>query len=157
MTTIVRRTETTPAAGWDPFEMMREITGWEPFQQMRRAGFAPSIYSPDFDVKETKDGYSFKADLPGIDEKELEITLSGNRLHIAGKRDTEAEAEGDRCYCSERTYGAFQRAFTLPEGADADHARAELKNGVLSLFVPKTPEAQPKRIALQGAKASLKA
>ena len=158
MSMIVRKTEGTPAAAaWDPFEMMREMAGWEPFPLMRRGLFGGSTaWAPDFDVKETTDGYAFKADLPGIDEKELEITLSANRLHIAGKRESESEKEGERCYCRERSYGAFQRSFTLPEGADADNVRAELKNGVLNLFVPKTPEAQPRRISLHGAK-SLKA
>jgi len=159
MANLIRRSEpTTPAISWDPFEMMREMTaGWEPFPLLRRGLWgAPSAYAPEFDVRESKDGYGFKADLPGIEEKDLEITLAGNRLHISGKREAEMTTEGDRCYCAERSYGSFHRSFTLPEGADVDNARAELKNGVLNLFVPKTAEAQPRRINIQAAK-SLKA
>ncbi len=149
MANIVRRGEQGISAGWDPFEIMRELTTWDPLTNLRRAFPQAIEFSPDFDVKETKDGYLFKADLPGIDEKDLDISLSGNRLTVAGRREAEKRDEYERYFCYERSYGAFQRTFTLPEGCDADHVRAELKNGVLSLMVPKSPEVQPKKIAVQ--------
>jgi hypothetical protein len=87
-----------------------------------------------------------KADVPGIQEKDLEVTLTGNRLTIAGKRDTEKEEQNERYYTYERSYGSFTRTFTLPDGADADKLDANLSNGVLSIVIPKKPELQPKKI-----------
>lgn len=139
-------------AEWDPFQAMREMLRWDPFREM---AILPEIstriaaFNPAFEVKETKEGYVFKADVPGVAEKDLEITLSGNRLTITGKRESEETKKDDTFYAYERTYGSFTRTFTLPEGADADHVKAELKEGVLTLQVPKTPEAQPKKISFK--------
>jgi HSP20 family protein len=102
------------------------------------------------EVKETKDSYIFKADLPGIKEDGLDISLTGNRLTISGQRREEKKDEGDRHYVYERSFGSFSRSFTLPEGIDADHVQAELKDGVLNVVVPKKPEVQPKRILVKG-------
>jgi HSP20 family protein len=103
-------------------------------------------FSPDFEVKENKEGFSFKADMPGIKEPDLEITLTGNRLTISGKRESEKEDKGETYYVSERSYGTFSRSFTLPEGVDAAHLQAELKDGVLMIALPKLPEMQPRKI-----------
>jgi HSP20 family protein len=135
------------ARGWDPFEMMQELIGAEPFRELTRGeatGFVPT-----FEVKETKDSYTFKADLPGVKESDVEISLSGNMLTISGKREEEKKDEGDRYFAYERSYGTFSRSFTLPEGADTEHVRAELKDGVLTIAVPKKPEVQPRRIDVQ--------
>jgi HSP20 family protein len=131
---------------------MRALLTWDPFREM--APFAPAeastfSLSAAFDVKETKDAYLFKADVPGIYEKDLEVTLTGNRLTIAGKRDAEKEDRTDRYYAYERSYGAFTRSFTLPEGANVEALRASLEQGVLTVTVPKKPEVQPKKIALR--------
>jgi HSP20 family protein len=104
-----------------------------------------------FEVKETKTGYAFTADLPGVAEKDLDLSRTGNRLTVSGKRESEHEDKGDNYYVCERSYGSFSRSFTLPEGIDGDHIQASLKNGVLSLIVPKTTEAQTKKISLKGA------
>ncbi len=149
MANLIRRNEPGLTTGWDPFEIMREMTSWDPFSNFRRNFPTTGTFTPDFDVRETKDGYLFKADLPGIDEKDLDISISGNRLTVSGKREAEKTDESERYFCYERNYGAFQRTFTLPEGCDADHVRAELKHGVLTLNVPKSPEVQPKKIAVQ--------
>jgi HSP20 family protein len=97
-------------------------------------------------VKETKDAFIFKADLPGVDEKDLEVTLTGDRMVVSGKRESEKREESDRFYAYERSFGSFSRAFTLPEGVDGEHVQAELKNGVLTLTLAKRPEVQPRRI-----------
>lgn len=138
--------------GWDPFEMMRQMMSWDPFAELSRsftggAGF--SNFNPSFELKETKDAFVFKADLPGVKEDDLEVSLTGNRLTVSGKRDEEVRQEDDRYFAYERSFGAFSRSFTLPSGADADHVDADLKSGVLTLVVPKKPEAQPKRIQLK--------
>jgi HSP20 family protein len=84
--------------------------------------------------------------MPGVKEKDLELTLTGDRLTIAGKREGEEQKKGERYYVYERTYGEFTRTFTLPAGVDAQHVTAELKEGVLKLTLPKVPEAQAKKI-----------
>jgi HSP20 family protein len=110
----------------------------------------PARFAPDFEVKDTKEGYVFKADVPGVKEKDLEITMTGNRLTITGKREAEMEEKRNIYYACERSYGSFTRSFTLPEGTDGgDRIRAELNEGVLTLLLPKKPELQPKRIELK--------
>jgi HSP20 family protein len=138
-------------ATWDPFRAMRDLFRWDPFREM--APLTPTLgnvaFAPDFEVKETKEGYEFKADVPGIKEKDLEISCTGNLLHVSGKREAEKEDKGDTFYVYERSYGTFTRSFTLPAGIDAEHIKAELKDGVLNLVVPKKPEVQAKRITIQ--------
>jgi HSP20 family protein len=157
MANIVRKGEGTPVAhprgifGWDPFRLLTELTRWDPFREPtaaydeRAGGFIPT-----FDVKETKDGFLFKADLPGVKESELDISVSGNRLTISGKRESEAHEEGDTYYTYERSFGSFARSFTLPEGVDPETIEAELKSGVLSLLAHKKAEAQPKKVTIKG-------
>ena len=132
---------------------MREMLRWDPFREMapmfsglpafERAGFNPS-----FDVTETKDAYEFRADVPGVKKEEIEISSTGNRLQISGKRETQQENKAENVYTYERQYGSFTRSFTMPEGADLDHAKSEMKDGVLTLIVPKKPGAQAKKIAI---------
>ncbi|MCU0662200.1 MAG: HSP20 family small heat-shock protein [Myxococcota bacterium] len=134
-----------PTAG-DPYHWMR----WDPFRQM--SSFAtneeqPAHFTPDFEIKETKEGFVFRADVPGIKERNIEITMTGNRLTISGKREAEKDETSDIFFAREVSYGSFTRAFTLPDGTDGNnHIRAELAHGVLTLFLPKRPEQQPRRI-----------
>ena len=126
---------------------------WDPFRQM--APFLtgedqPVRFTPDFEIKETGEGFVFKADLPGIEEKDLEITMTGNRLTISGTRQAEKEEATDTYYARECSYGSFTRAFTLPEGTDGNNQiQAELNQGVLTLLLPKRPELQPRRIEVK--------
>jgi HSP20 family protein len=133
---------------WDPFRAMRDLMSWDPFTSLAPHAFEGTAFVPDFDVKETKDAFAFSADLPGVAEKDLHVQLSENRLSISGKRESEKTEQGETFYATERSYGSFTRSFTLPEGIDGDKIRAELKNGVLSITVPKRPEAQPKKISV---------
>jgi HSP20 family protein len=142
----------TAESSWDPWRTMRSLLAWDPFREM--APFPPIeergyTLAPAFDVKETKDAYLFKADVPGIAEKDLEVTMTGNRLTISGKRDAEKEEKSERYYSYERNFGSFSRSFTLPEGTDVDQLRASLEQGVLSITVPKKPEVQPRKIAVK--------
>jgi len=148
-----RPTRTSGAeAATDPWRAMRSLLSWDPFREMatfpvfdeRALGFTAA-----FDIKETKDAYSFKADLPGIQEKDLDVTMTGNRLTVTGKREQEKEDRTDRYYAYERTYGSFTRSFTLPDGADVEKLRASLEQGVLTITVPKKAEVQPKKIAVK--------
>jgi HSP20 family protein len=109
------------------------------------------LFSPDFDVKETKEAFVFTADLPGLDPKDVDVKLTDNRLTISGKREQEKEERGETSYRRERSYGEFSRAFTLPAGIDADSIKAELKNGVLSVAINKKAEAKAKQVAVKAA------
>jgi HSP20 family protein len=155
---IIRRNDTdrglSQNRGVDPFEMMRDLLQWDPFRELSRGvagGGAVAGFIPSFEVKETKDSYVFKADLPGVKQEDLNISLTGNRLTVSGQRQAEKRDESDTHYVYERSFGSFSRSFTLPEGIDVDHVQAELKDGVLNVVVPKKPEVQPKRILVKGA------
>lgn len=159
MTQIDVRRETTPArAGvpWpsplDAFRSWRDLMRWDPFAEMLPAlSEERAAFAPNFDVKETKDSFVFKADLPGVEAKDVQVQLRDNRLTIAGKREYEKEEKSDTTYRCERSFGSFSRSFTLPLGTDADKVNAELKNGVLTVLVPRKPEATAKQIAVKAA------
>jgi HSP20 family protein len=151
MANITRRGQSAGDVGLDPVRLMREMLQWDPFAEMlpstvERGGGG---FQPRFEVKETRDSYVFKADLPGVKEEDVDISLTGNRLTVSGKREGEERSEGERYFAYECTYGAFSRSFTMPDDVDAEHVHAELKDGVLTLVVPKRPEAQPRKITLR--------
>lgn len=134
---------------WEPLRMMRDLLSWDPFREM--APLAPIVeseFAPSFEIKETKEGFVFKADVPGVKESDIDVMLTGNRLTISGKREEERREQTDTYYTYERTYGKFSRAFTLPEDTDLNAVAADLKDGVLTVNVKKLPEAQPKKIAI---------
>jgi HSP20 family protein len=143
---------------WDPWRAMRSLLSWDPFREMALPALQPADFalSPAFDVKETKDSYEFKADVPGVQEKDLEVSMTGNRLTVSGKRETEKEDKGDRYYTYERSSGSFTRSFSLPDGADGDKVHASLDKGVLSIRIPKKPEVQAKKIAVKSEATSSK-
>lgn len=135
---------------WDPFRTMRELMRWEPFGSAPPAGWLePASLAPAFEVKETKDGFEFKADVPGIDSKDLDVKLTNNRLTVSGKREAEKTDKGDTYYTYERSYGSFARSFTVPEGINADAIHADLKDGVLKINIPKKPEAKPRQVQIK--------
>jgi HSP20 family protein len=132
----------------DPFRMMDALLRWDPFRG-DWGGFSQNLeFVPRFDVRETKDAYVINADLPGVKDEELDVSLSGNLLTISGKREEQHQEEGESYYAMERSHGSFARSFTMPDGVDAESVSADLKQGVLTVRVPKKPEAQPKRIAI---------
>ncbi len=142
------------AREFEPLRWVRELMRFDPFQEISpiwqgEERFIP--YMPAFEVFETKDAFVLKADLPGVKEIDLNVTLTNNRLTIAGKRDSEVQDNPpEKLYVYERTYGNFTRVFTLPEGVDVEHIRAELKFGVLTCVLPKLPEMLPKKIVVTG-------
>ena len=164
MVDIIRRKSENSAPPvfneWDPFAGLRNLLRWgggsfDPFREMIPVFEASSqlpAYLPAFEVKETKEGYVFKADVPGVKEEDLKVTLAGNRLTISGKREEEKKQQDETYYCYERSYGTFSRAFTLPEGTDGDKIHAEMNNGQLSILVPKKAEQVAKEVKVNGAK-----
>ena len=92
------------------------------------------------------DHFYIEAELPGVSDQDVEITVHNGMLSIRGERKP---AEGRRYLYDGRSYGRFERVITLPEAVQADNVQAALKDGILSLTLPKSPEAKPKKITLQ--------
>jgi HSP20 family protein len=136
------------AREWDPFRMMDALLRWDPFRSEGGWTSDAADFAPRFDVKETKGAYVVKADLPGIAEKDVDISVTGNVLTVSGQREEEHREESDRFYMTERSYGRFSRSLSLPDGTDADNVKADLKDGVLTVQIPKRPEVQPRRISI---------
>jgi HSP20 family protein len=130
-----------------------------------RLPFGPSIFGPDVplpaawqiapatDMVENDKEFEISAELPGMDEKGIEIKLSNNALSIKGEKNEEKEEREKDYYLSERRYGSFHRIFQLPEGVDTDKIEATFSKGVLKLKLPKTTQAQKnnKKIAIKAA------
>ena len=105
-----------------------------------------SAWSPLVDVFEDQDGITLKVELPEVDAKDVEILIEGNALTLKGERKLENEANRDGYHRIERTYGAFSRTFTLPTTVDVEHIRAESKDGLLRIALPKKAETKPRQI-----------
>ena len=143
---------------WEPSRWVQRMMNWDPFREMTPYfGEERLAFEPAFEVKETNDAYVFKADVPGLTQADLEVSLTGNRLTVGGKREAEKEEKGDTYYTYERSYGSFTRSFTLPEDIDGTAIQADLKDGVLSIAVPKKPESIAKKIPIASASVPKKA
>lgn len=133
-----------------PFNIVRDLMRWDPFADLAPAWIEQSaLFVPDFDVKETKDAFVFTADIPGVKTEDLEVKTSQNRLTVSGKKEEEKEEKTDTMYRRERSFGRFTRSFTMPDGTDSERIAAELKNGVLTLTLPKRPEAKSKQVSVK--------
>jgi HSP20 family protein len=99
---------------------------------------------PAVDVADTATNYEITAELPGLDDKDIEVKFSDGTLTIRGEKKEQKEEKKKNYYLSERHYGSFQRSFTVPDGVDPDKIEAVFKNGVLMVTLPKTAEAQKK-------------
>jgi HSP20 family protein len=97
---------------------------------------------PAVDIADKQAAYEITAELPGLEPGNVEVKFSNGALHIRGEKKSEKEEKKKDVYLSERRYGVFERSFQLPEGVDTDRISANFKNGVLTVTVPKTPEAQ---------------
>ena len=165
----IKKAPTTPeAADWRPLEnLRREIdrlvydfspSNWRlpsrafglevPHPAGARWEIAPAI-----DLIEKDDSYEISAELPGIDEKNVEIKLANHTLTIKGEKSEEKEEKRKDYYLSERRFGSFQRSFQLPEGVDTDRIEANFTKGVLTVHLPKSAEARKaeKTIAVRAA------
>jgi len=105
-------------------------------------------WRPAVDVEEEEDRYVIHADLPGVEAKDIEITMENGVLTLKGKRSNETTEESDGYKRVERVHGTFYRSFSLPESADADKIEAKSKDGVLEIVLPKHEKVQPRRIAV---------
>lgn len=154
----VTKMSTTPAAAgetWQPFQALRnEIDQifddfgngfWKrPFHSLARLerDLSRNFDAPAVDVAESEKAYEITAELPGLDEKNIEVKLANGGLTIRGEKKEETEEKKKDYYVSERRYGSFERYFALPDGVNSDKIEATFKNGVLKVVLPKTEEAQ---------------
>lgn len=109
---------------------------------------------PTLDMSETEDEVVLRAEVPGVDAKNLEITVSGRTLTLAGEKQEESEKKGETFYHCERSFGAFRRSIELPETADPEKISAEHDNGVVTIHVAKLKGAKPREIPVKPAKSS---
>ena len=106
-------------------------------------------WAPELDVSETKDALVVKAEVPGLDPQDLQISLQEQLLTIKGEKKQEKEEKDERYHRVERAYGAFTRAVRLPVAVDAEKVTASFKNGVLTVKLPKTPAAKGTTIPIK--------
>jgi HSP20 family protein len=119
------------------FPFRRSVFDIEPFSRRElKWGAAPAV-----DVVEKENAYEITAELPGMDEKNIEVKLTDGGLTIKGKKQEEKEEKKKDYYLHERHFGSFERCFAVPENVDADKIEASFKKGVLTLKLPKKPEA----------------
>ena len=98
--------------------------------------------APAVDIAESEKAYEITAELPGMDEKNIEVKVANGNLTIKGEKQEEKEEKKKDYYLHERHFGSFERSFEMPEGVDADKIEANFKKGVLTVTLPKKPEAQ---------------
>ncbi len=110
--------------------------------------YATPRFYPSIDVAETDKDFKLKAELPGMDIGDIKVEVTDGLLTLKGERKREEKVEKEGYYREERHYGSFERSFRLPEHAEAEKITAELKKGVLDITIPKTEEAEPKKIEI---------
>lgn len=106
-------------------------------------------WSPAVDILEKDENLILRAEMPGLDEKEIELNIQGNVLTLKGEKKMEKEEKREDFRRVERSYGLFTRSFSLPDGADTEKIRAEYKNGVLTVTIPQKPEVRPREIPVK--------
>jgi len=117
-----------------------------PLAELARSSQLLSGWTPALDVSEDKDNFYVKAELPGMKREEIELTLHDGSLSISGERKSESKHEEAEIYRAERFFGRFQRTVTLPTPVASDKVKAQYKDGILTVTLPKTEEAKPKHI-----------
>jgi HSP20 family protein len=137
---------------WEPFREMEEMfRNYSPFfaRALRRTGDEGAPWAPVADISETDKEYVIKAELPEVKKEDVKITLEDGVITIAGERRHEQEQKDANEIRVESFYGTFARSFSLPDNIDAKNIRAESKDGVLKVRIPKTQAVAPKTIAIE--------
>ncbi len=139
---------------WRPFRELTSFRGevdrlfeelWGRWPQRATEG----EWAPSLDISETKDKVLVKVELPGVDPKDIDVTLRGDLLTIKGERKQEKEEKEENYHRIERVYGSFCRALRLPAEAEYEKVNATYKDGVLKLEIPKKEEAKTRKIAIE--------
>ncbi len=141
---------------WNPFYELKKLS--DSINQLfdesllqegeRGSGFSLTSWSPSTDIYETKDEYVFKIEVPGMNKDDVKVEFTEDTLIIKGERKEEKDIKKENYHRIERFFGSFQRSFTLPKNIDVKKIKAELKDGVLELRVPKVEKAKTKAIPI---------
>lgn len=142
---------------WDPFRELEEVS--ERLNRMfaRPGGRAANgketmtvaDWVPSVDISETEGEYQIKAEIPDVRKEDVKVTLEDGVLTIQGERKREQEEKGKKFHRIERSYGSFVRSFSLPDVIEEEKVKAEFKDGVLNLHLPKSEKAKPKAIEVK--------
>jgi len=144
---------------WEPFRDM--MTMQREFDRFFKEAFTPFFgegelstrtWAPPVDIYETENDIVVKAELPGIEPKDVDVKVEDNTLYLKGERKFEKETKEDNYHRVERSYGAFARSFSLPNSINTDKVKAEFRDGLLTLTLPKREEAKPKTIKIDVSK-----
>ena len=139
---------------WEPFREMDELfKGFGPLfgRLPMRTGDVPDEFMPLADIVEKEKEYLIKIDLPEVKKEDVKVLFEDGVLTIKGERKVEKEEKGDKVHRTERYYGMFERSFVLPDDVDVTGIRAESKEGVLTIHMPRTAveKARPMAISVQ--------
>ncbi len=139
---------------WDPFRELNLLRSqmdriFEDLMGREKEEWRQASWYPPVDIYETENEIVLKAELPGIDQKDLDVKVEDDTLILRGEKKAEREAKTENFLRAERVYGAFQRTFSLPQTVDRERIKATLKNGILTLILPKKEEVKPKQISVQ--------
>ena len=129
---------------WGSFDLLDRLAARHAAHYTQEADWTPSV-----DIKEEAERFVIHADVPGVDPKDIEVSMEDGVLTLAGERKTESRTEQDGWKRTERLTGKFLRRFTLPEGTDAENISAHGSHGVLEISIPKLAKVQPRKIAVK--------
>jgi len=154
---------------WSPG---RRLVTWSPFREIedmerrfenifgrslypitwRRLPVEEREWAPAIEVFEKEDHFIVKAEVPGMKQDDIDVSVVGDMLTIKGERKAESEVKEQDYYCCERSYGSFHRSVSLPSNVNAEKIEASYKDGILEISLPKAPEVKPKKIAISAKK-----
>jgi len=147
-----------PRWGITPWRPFRELEEWERRfddlfgRPLWRLPVEERGWMPAVDVFEKEDKFVVKAELPGMKEGDIDVSVVGDTLSIKGEKKTETEIKEEGYYRCERSYGSFYRSIPLPSNVDADKIEASFEDGVLEVALPKSAKVKPKKIAVSAKK-----
>jgi HSP20 family protein len=144
---------------FEPFSNL--MTAQREFDRLFKEAFTPHYgegelstrtWAPPVDIYETENDIVLKAELPGVDPKDVEVKVEDNTLYLKGERKFEKEVRNESYHRVERSYGSFARSFSLPNSISTDKVKAEFKDGLLTLTLPKREEAKPRTVKIDVSK-----
>jgi len=159
-----RRRRDRSLVPWRPFQNLQEMERHfdnifsRPFWPMRWRHFPTiePIWLPAIEVFEKEDKFVVKADLPGMRQEDINVSVVGDTLTIKGERKSETEVKEEDYHCCERSYGSFSRLISLPSNVDSKNIEASYEDGVLEIILPKAPEVKPKKVTIATKKKEVK-
>lgn len=141
---------------WEPKEKLMHSFFDEFFDNLgrsasnkRRSWEEGGIWAPATDLIDKKDRIVARVELPGVEKKDVKISVNDNNLTIQGEIEKDKETKKEDYYCCERAYGTYSRTISLPTEVDQDKIKAKFKNGILEITMPKKPEKKPREISLE--------